>query len=65
MNPEEKWRRLINPTCADDYGLSMSLDELRQVPEASAVVKYTETVKALHGFGWRYLCELFQLGITP
>lgn len=39
MTPAEKWQRLTNPTCVEDYGLSMSIDEIRQVPEAEAAMK--------------------------
>jgi hypothetical protein len=34
LTPQEKWDRLKNPTCADDYGLLMTPEEVRAVPEA-------------------------------
>ncbi|KKL20690.1 hypothetical protein LCGC14_2452950 [marine sediment metagenome] len=34
MTPSEKWERLSNPKTLGDYGLSMPLSELAEVPEA-------------------------------
>ena len=34
LNPQEKWERMKNPSCADDYGLVMSSYDLCAVPEA-------------------------------
>ena len=31
MNNSEKWERLKNPTCREDYGLSITLGELDEV----------------------------------
>jgi len=39
LTPQEKWARLTNPTCADDYGLSMTLEEVRAVPDAKSEVE--------------------------
>jgi len=39
LTPQEKWARLKNPTCADDYGLSMTWKEVCAVPEALREVK--------------------------
>ena len=36
MTAKEKWDRLNNPTCIEDYGLSMTESEIRQVPEGRA-----------------------------
>ena len=33
MTPQEKWDRMNNPTCLEDYGLSMTESEALQVPE--------------------------------
>ena len=34
MTPAEKWQRLSNPQTVEDYGLSMTTEDLRAVPEA-------------------------------
>ena len=34
MTPAEKWRRMTHPVTLEDWGLSMSLDEFKQAPEA-------------------------------
>lgn len=38
MDALEKWKRLTNPTCADDYGLSVTLDELKQTEEGRKIL---------------------------
>ena len=46
MTPQEKWNRLTNPTCIDDYGMAMSLDEVREVkdPVAEDMVRVCDAV---------------------
>lgn len=39
LTPAEKWARMKNPTCADDYGLVMTWEEVRAVPEAKREVE--------------------------
>lgn len=39
LTPAEKWARLKNPTCADDYGLSVTWEEVCAVPEAKHEVE--------------------------
>lgn len=39
LTPLEKWARLTNPTCVDDYGLSMTLEEVIAVPDAKREVE--------------------------
>lgn len=39
MTPQEKWKRLNNPTCLEDYGLFLSRNELMQFPEGRAYVE--------------------------
>jgi hypothetical protein len=38
LTPEEKWKRLNNPTSAEDYGLSLSRDELLTFSEGQQMV---------------------------
>lgn len=38
MTPQEKWKRISDPQTAEDYGISMTETELRQVPEAWAII---------------------------
>lgn len=38
MTPAEKWHRLTHPQTVEDYGLGMSLEEIKQVPEAMVEV---------------------------
>lgn len=44
MTPKEKWDRLNNPTCLEDYGLSLSRDELIQFPEGRAIVEHLDFI---------------------
>ena len=45
MTPQEKWARIKNPTCADDYGLGLTLDEMREVPELAPLVALIEEAR--------------------
>ena len=45
MTPQEKWARIKNPTCADDYGLDLTLDEMREVPELAPLVALIEEAR--------------------
>ena len=33
MEPQEKWDRMNNPQCLDDYGIVMNTEELMAIPE--------------------------------
>lgn len=39
MDALEKWKRLANPTCADDYGLSVTIGELAATPEGRKIIE--------------------------
>ena len=39
MTPSEKWERLTNPKTIGDYGISILLSELAEVPEAIEELK--------------------------
>lgn len=39
MDAIEKWRRLTNPTCVADYGLSVTLEELAETPEGREILE--------------------------
>ena len=39
LTPQEKWARIKSPTCIDDYGLSMTREEVCAVPEAKCEVE--------------------------
>jgi len=39
MTPQEKWERLNNPTCIEDYGLSISEEELVTFPAGAAILE--------------------------
>ena len=38
MTPEEKWKRMNNPTCVEDYGLSLNRAELSTFSEGQKLV---------------------------
>jgi hypothetical protein len=38
MTPLEKWQRMTNPTCVEDYAIGISFAEIAQVPEALAEI---------------------------
>jgi len=38
LSAKEKWQRLTHPQTVADYGLSMTLAELQEVPEAALIV---------------------------
>ena len=42
MTPQEKWTRIRDPKCAEDYGLDLTLDEMREVPELASLVALVE-----------------------
>ena len=42
MTPQEKWTRTRDPKCAEDYGLELTLDEMREVPELASLVALVE-----------------------
>ena len=44
MTPQEKWARIRDPKCAEDYGLDLTLDEMREVPELAPLVALVEEV---------------------
>lgn len=39
MTPVEKWKRLTNPQTIEDYGLSVSLDELAETAEGREILE--------------------------
>lgn len=45
MTPQEKWQRIKSPTCAEDYGLNLTLDEMREVPELASLVALVEDAR--------------------
>ena len=45
MTPQEKWQRIKCPTCAEDYGLNLTLDEMREVPELESLVALVEDAR--------------------
>jgi len=45
MTPQEKWARIRDPKCADDYGLGLTLDEMREVPELAPLVALVEDAR--------------------
>ena len=36
--PEQKFNRLMNPTCLEDYGLILTESELRRFPEGREIL---------------------------
>jgi len=53
MTPAEKWQRLTNPQTLEDYGLSMSIEEIEQVPEAvEEINKYLPKGKEIKCAGY-------------
>ena len=46
MDAQEKWKRLNRPTCAADYGLSMSRDEMEQIPELAPFLNDVDEIRA-------------------
>jgi len=44
-SPKEKWDRLNNPTCVEDYGLSLSREELAQFPEGHAIINRVDELR--------------------
>jgi len=50
VTPQEKWARMANPQGPEDYRLTMTMEELMEVPEAAKLVAYykaAQTVSAL------------------
>ena len=45
MTPQEKWTRIRDPKCAEDYGLELTLDEMREVPELAPLVELVEDAR--------------------
>ena len=45
MTPQEKWARIRDPKCAEDYGLELTLDEMREVPELAPLVELVEDAR--------------------
>ena len=45
MTPQEKWARIRDPKCAEDYGLDLTLDEMREVPELAPLVALIEDAR--------------------
>lgn len=45
MTPQEKWQRIRDPKCAEDYGLDLTLDEMREVPELASLVALVEDAR--------------------
>ena len=43
MNIRERWKRLNNPTCASDYGLSVSMEELKSTPGCEDIIAEIES----------------------
>ena len=43
--PQEKWARIRDPKCADDYGLGLTLDEMREVPGLASLVALVEDAR--------------------
>lgn len=39
MNAVEKWKRMSNPQTVEDYGLSVSLEELAQTEEGRQIIE--------------------------
>ena len=42
MKPQEKWDRLSNPQCLEDYGISLTKDEMMSFPEGRGVIRSAE-----------------------
>jgi len=38
LSAEEKWRKLWNPKCAEDYGLIVTSDEMRTFKEGRSIL---------------------------
>lgn len=38
MTPVERWRRMTNPQTVEDYGLSVTLEELYETPEGREII---------------------------
>lgn len=36
VTPQEKWNRMTSPKCADDYGISISFEEMSTFSEGKA-----------------------------
>lgn len=45
MTPKEKWKRLANPKCARDYGLSITEKELSTFKEGKLILKAIKGVR--------------------
>ena len=58
MTPEEKWARLNNPTCADDYGLSISETELRTFLEGREILLNLRKIERKRGRTSRLMSAL-------
>lgn len=43
--PTEKWARLQNPKCLEDYGLSLTQEDLRQFPEGRRLLAEVRSVQ--------------------